>query len=144
MSLPSKEVLDRIRKNGQLVRAVATDLTKQIKTFETWLEKLPGRVHASCKVGADEEGDTETYLAFARHGKDWALSVYKLDVQQDRYYDETLLRDAPVETKTRMVEHFPDLLEAIAKRQEDVVKQAKESSKTFDAIAAELGIREGA
>lgn len=140
MTMPSSDVRARIAENAQAVRAAATELTKRIRTFETWLSKLPGRVTA--EVCTDDDGDWQTYLAFRRYGSEWALVVYDYHPSGNET-DLQLLRDAPVETKVRMVNYFGGLVEAFAKRQVEVAKLARESSRTFDVIVEPLGIKEG-
>jgi hypothetical protein len=138
-----KDLLDLIQANGQHVRAAATDLTNRIKSFEAWLMKRPGRVAVSCVVGTDQHGEREDCLAFERVGKEWALVVFTYLPQHNARIDELLLRDAPIETKTWMITFFPKLLEEFARRQEDVVKRARESANLYDNIARSFGIKEG-
>jgi hypothetical protein len=143
MDTSLKKALERIQANAPEVRSAATELTQQIKMFETWLGKVPGRVPVSLLLWTDEQGNEE-YLAFRRHPKDWALVTFSSHVQSFDTSTPQLLRDAAIDTKANMMKHLPRLLEAMAKEQEAVAKRAREAAGDFKAFAQEIGIKEEA
>jgi hypothetical protein len=140
----ARDIVKTIESQAEEVRRAATELSRRIKSFEKWLAGLPGKVGASCGEPDDDHGRTSFNIHVQRQGKEWALSYFYFDDENQRFIgDSALLRDASVEVKARAIKLFPKLLPAIRDMQRHTVESVDKLSAKFDEFAAELGIKEG-
>lgn len=141
-SLP--DLVKEIEAGTEHYRAAATELTKRIKVFEAWLNKLPGKVPASCYENEDPEGDFVFELSLERDGKQWSLYHKVLFIPDESTADSGgLLRDASVEKKARAMRMFPELLKAIREAQHNYIEHSVKVASEFDDFAKSLGIKGG-
>lgn len=144
---PPAQILNSIAQKAARVRVVANDLSVRIDKFVDYLSKAPGRVEAYAHGDhPDGNGDRQfprsLVLHFTREGKGWMLEYGTF---QDGYNDDpenpvTMkpLGEAPLKFKIAAVKMFPKLLEAIERKQDEVVEEIEDTSKDFDAFFASL------
>ncbi len=138
------EILKQLEVGAIDVRSVGTEIAERIKSFEAWLNTIPGRVQATVEVCTDAELDEYTNLTFRKDGKGWSFFIYTYDARFDHYGEVRALRDATLEEKLWAVRHFDQVLPAMAKAQADLVQRAKQAAQAYDDLAKSLGIKEGA
>jgi hypothetical protein len=125
-------------------RRAATELSKRIHAFEGWLNKLPGKVAASCWQDERTDGQYGFVVRFARDGRAWSLyHSIEHEADDEPVHGPALLRDADVETKLRAVEMFPLLLANMRKFQTNFVNRTTKATERFDEFAKFIGIEEG-
>ena len=139
----SRELVKQIEAGTEEYRDAASELTKRIQIFEAWLNKLPGKVEATCSECDDpRESRVSFCLDLHRNGKAWALFSYLYDECMEEIIGARgLLRDADVETKARALRMFPNLLESSRSYQVRFVERARERASDFDEFAERLGIK---
>ena len=145
------ELIASIESKAVTVRDAATTLSDRIKTFEQYLSRIKGRVETLCfgehpdATTDEEQAYLSLCLKYHRDGKDWKISWsrYHESYHQDHAMDFSLLVDAPVKIKIGAIKLFPDLLEAISKSQDRLVKEIEDATEGFDAFAATLPKLEG-
>lgn len=139
-----QELLRKIELGAGDVRSTGDQLTSRIKAFESWLGKLPGRLPAECILKDEDDEEFATFLSLIKEGKSWTLYVITYFLPDGSVTNRIPLRDAAIQTKVLAIETFPQLLEALAERQRNLVDCGQKSISKFDAFATEIGLEEGA
>ena len=148
---PPEDILVSIATKAANVRTAAPSLSERIEQFAEYLSKMPGRIEAYC-YGSHPEADSpeaaarmSLVLRFFREGKAWMLSYgtyhegHSDDPENPVNYKP--LDDAPLKIKLAAVRMFPDLLAAIDKSQDELVKEITDATAEYDVFAKSLKVR---
>lgn len=140
---PLAESIKQIESGAKEVRDAGEALSTRIKTFEDWLNKLPGRVSTQVKINFDGDSN-HTYLRLDKYGKGWLLEVVQVIDELDQQESSVPLRDASLDLKILAVKYFPQLLERMVVSQKGLVASLQQTTAEFDAFAARIGMKGGA
>jgi len=141
--VPRPTDIEAITLNAGEVRSYGTRISEIIRQFEGWLSILPGRVVTRHLLWSDPSDDSEFYLVFAKHGKEWKL-LTSLETDRDpERVITTPLRDEDLDTKIAAVEAFPRMVEAMGAAQRTLVARMSKTIAAYDELADKYGIKEG-
>jgi hypothetical protein len=139
---PPTEVLHAIQRKATQVRDAAALLTQRIEQFELYLSQLNGRVETytwAVHPNSNPQFPLELGLGLIRSAKSWNLIWTTLAPGQDpAELDWSLLKKASLKIKIAGTRMFPDLLDAIEKSQDSLVKNIQQAVADYDAFAATL------
>lgn len=133
------QTLKSIETGSLRLNQLATEISQRIVAFEDWLNRLPGKTATTFWYDTSDDGAISFGLALNRDGKRWAL-WHVTCVEPTDEEDWSLLKEASVDVKLKVVSYFPAFLEAIVKAQAELAKELEKAHSEFDLFANAIGL----
>lgn len=140
-----RDAMKRLAAHQAALSAQADRLNDCIKTFESWIGRLPGRIETYLWLPdpnpkQDPPVVFELLVCLRRDGKDWRLFYAFWEIGEAEEPELTPLREASIEIKLYVVPQLDKLVVEMAKQQQLLTERVSAAVSTFDDMAKQVGI----